>query len=745
MGAVGGTPPGESPLSADAARIRDLERQVAAMAQVHDGDDPEAAAQVRRLLLETQDNILGRLQTLEAERPKNAFKLKPRDGHHHTEPVRVLERATDKGFGFELDFHRATVSRGSGFDNRKFTIDVGGIGPFPYGYLVDVKWADEVSAGRGTEGQEFTTFHGRSFKVFSTLPEAIDDAVSASNQTFLIADGSYSMGAGRTIAAGKWSFIGASGGPDSVQSTITGSTSPLFTLDGNAGHIGAVSFENLNFRVDVDPGIAITTRIATHVRACNFFLGAPGSGEVGIEMTGFLPALGNQLHAESCLFDGGTGVSITGRNTGQQIRGCRFTDSLLSLVGNVGTLIEGNYFWHEAGVVLKTTGSSGIHLIGNNFSRDDGNAGITVGVGNANTLTIVGNHFWNDDIALALLGIDFEVSAFTRTVVVIADNSFHGRGTVGGIGIRGRSSIENSLIQGNVFHGVPTPILDWDLGSGNEAYHNLSQDGFGVQVAIADIGSPVGHINVAADLPGHTHEGSTEGGGTLTPTDLLWAAATELTIATGAITATQSHHTIDTQADAGTDDLDTINGLVANQLYFFRPANDARTVVLKHGTGNLLCIGNQDFSLNDVHDFIWAFSPDGATVYVGGPHNAPVFVSGTEPTSRQDGQLWLDTAASGTGGLGVLNVTTITTSTTLTTSQTVVLCNAASGAITVTLPTAVGNDGRHYHIKKIDSSGNAVTIDGDGSETIDGETTQVIAAQYNSINIVSDGSAWHIL
>lgn len=120
-------------------------------------------------------------------------------------------------------------------------------------------------------------------------------------------------------------------------------------------------------------------------------------------------------------------------------------------------------------------------------------------------------------------------------------------------------------------------------------------------------------------------------------------------------------------------------------------------------------------------------------------------VQATAPSTPADGQLWLDTAASGTGGLGVLNVTTITSNATLTTSQTVVLCDASSGAITVTLPAASGNDGRHYHIKKIDSSGNAVTIDGNGSETIDGETTQAIAVQYNSIQLVCDGSVWHIL
>src|SRR3972149_2259422 len=50
----------------------------------------------------------------------------------------------------------------------------GGMGPFEYDYLVDTNWATEVAAGRGTEGQTFTTFHGFSFKVFSTIQGAMD-------------------------------------------------------------------------------------------------------------------------------------------------------------------------------------------------------------------------------------------------------------------------------------------------------------------------------------------------------------------------------------------------------------------------------------------------------------------------------------------------------------------------------------------------------------------------------------------
>ena len=47
-----------------------------------------------------------------------------------------------------------------------------GAGPFGFDYLIDPAWAAEVTAGRGTEGMTFTTFHGSTFKVYSTIRAA---------------------------------------------------------------------------------------------------------------------------------------------------------------------------------------------------------------------------------------------------------------------------------------------------------------------------------------------------------------------------------------------------------------------------------------------------------------------------------------------------------------------------------------------------------------------------------------------
>ena len=74
-----------------------------------------------------------------------------------------------------------------------------------------------------------------------------------------------------------------------------------------------------------------------------------------------------------------------------------------------------------------------------------------------------------------------------------------------------------------------------------------------------------------------------------------------------------------------------------------------------------------------------------------------------------------------------------------------ILCSATSAAFSVTLPAVQGLSGREYTIKKTDSSANAVTIDGSGSETIDGATTAVITAQHESVTVQCDGTEWWIL
>lgn len=72
--------------------------------------------------------------------------------------------------------------------------------------------------------------------------------------------------------------------------------------------------------------------------------------------------------------------------------------------------------------------------------------------------------------------------------------------------------------------------------------------------------------------------------------------------------------------------------------------------------------------------------------------------------------------------------------------------NVTAGASTrtITLPTAADNTDRVITIKKMDDSAGFVTVDGEGSETIDGATTKTLCDRYDFITVYCDGSAWHV-
>ena len=93
------------------------------------------------------------------------------------------------------------------------------------------------------------------------------------------------------------------------------------------------------------------------------------------------------------------------------------------------------------------------------------------------------------------------------------------------------------------------------------------------------------------------------------------------------------------------------------------------------------------------------------------------------------------------GSLGT--VVTKTVSYVATVTDGTILCDATAGAVTITIPTAVGNTGLALNIKKIDSSANAVILS--SAELIDGSATKTTVVQYVNIAIQSDGANWYIL
>lgn len=83
---------------------------------------------------------------------------------------------------------------------------------------------------------------------------------------------------------------------------------------------------------------------------------------------------------------------------------------------------------------------------------------------------------------------------------------------------------------------------------------------------------------------------------------------------------------------------------------------------------------------------------------------------------------------------------------TATAQDEIIICNASSSPFTITLPKISDvPTGLCYNIKKIDSSTNAITINPDGTETIDDSLNFSLSGQYDAVTIISDGSEWWVI
>jgi hypothetical protein len=79
----------------------------------------------------------------------------------------------------------------------------------------------------------------------------------------------------------------------------------------------------------------------------------------------------------------------------------------------------------------------------------------------------------------------------------------------------------------------------------------------------------------------------------------------------------------------------------------------------------------------------------------------------------------------------------------------VIIVGTAAAPFTITLPTAAScydsatRTGKVFIFKNPDTDD--VTIDAAGDETIDGATTFVLDAQYETVTLISDGTSWHAI
>jgi hypothetical protein len=97
-----------------------------------------------------------------------------------------------------------------------------------------------------------------------------------------------------------------------------------------------------------------------------------------------------------------------------------------------------------------------------------------------------------------------------------------------------------------------------------------------------------------------------------------------------------------------------------------------------------------------------------------------------------------------------LNVTTITFADTpysVTNANDLIRVDASGGAVDVNLPDIAIAFQKPYYIKKVDASINALNLNPDGSDTIDGAAIQSTIIQYESFTVIPDnaGTDWSLV
>jgi hypothetical protein len=294
--------------------------------------------------------------------------------------------------------------------------------------------------------------------------------------------------------------------------------------------------------------------------------------------------------------------------------------------------------------------------------------------------------------------------------LILAGNSFRIRGA-GGVGDRFYVDANSILFQidGKVSNGVnfrPTTVTasnTSDLGLSAYRWRNI----FGVNgdfsgTVTAVDGSFSGNLVSEAGGTYKLYNLGTEGDTDTEYLETSWSSnyAMIQNKATGAGVA----RGIKLMTDSATDGLEINNG----SMQFF-VSNDAKMQVLGNGVNTV--------NLN--------------------PKSTNTYSLGSSANRWQ-------TAVTNGLAVGVQTVN-IPTATALNAGRGVTLCDCTTTPITVPMPAAATLTGQMLWIKKIDSTSNAVTIDGNGSETIDGAASITLTSQYQSITLVSDGTNWFIV
>ena len=313
-----------------------------------------------------------------------------------------------------------------------------------------------------------------------------------------------------------------------------------------------------------DSGVNIATE-SDSVFDCDFYgcrdLGIYHSsdsvGGVGLGLAKSFKAYGNRFH--NCMFGvsskrGADRVAIYGNTFDDVVQGiaCEPFDKRSQCWSIFGNTIDG-YIW---GIDL--AGLDGVSVTGNTLI----NAGVLLDDGVLPTV-----NFTNPEAIRALGVVDGTFTGNTISGKISEFSVYSCEAFV--IGSQSGVDTNDCLITSNTIKNVDIPISGPILN--NDFTLNKVK------------GTSVDAWNMALNK-------------------LIHRSGGELTISEGAITVFNSMHNVDTESNAASDDLETINGGSENMRLVLKANTTGRSVVLKDGVGNLQI--NGDFTMSNQSDFI---------------------------------------------------------------------------------------------------------------------------------------------
>lgn len=451
----------------------------------------------------------------------------PKLGHRPPGVVVLDSDATPAGTP-DLKHYRtinARIGLSATDDNDRVDLDVRVGGVFCIDYLVNTSWATEVSAGRGTEGEEIDGGFGGTFRVYSeplaAQAHALANRTTADDGvTFLVCGqhtltGTLEMATGGNTQIHRWVGINRNssafitdGSNDTVNINGEGAgsgTDPVFVVD----HLGVSTLSTALIAIDVEGGAA--------VRITDVLIKTNNASAKGIRFQGLDI---NEAWVKDSWFTGAAAaqVDLDGSAGDAKITHNLFQGAatMITISNAANFEVEQNIFSGFTTAAIVITGNSNetnASISHNRFVHGSSSIGINFPSGtniqaqlrmNDNTFMSIGASSAGIDFSsMNSSGLCFALSIQNNTFSCTAQNA-----TAFGINGPTGDFVRGSIVSGNIFRDCKSgnEYNNWGNGTGNEAYHNKSMDDDGsvTQIAVADVGSPVGHVTGGDS---HDHSG----------------------------------------------------------------------------------------------------------------------------------------------------------------------------------------------------------------------------------------------